>query len=122
MYTYIYIYIHTYVYVCIYTIYVYTYIYLNVGTCIRQIIGFNGSVKLSRVTEPQAAFHAHKCHLSVDRDGGSLTVLEVLRVLSLFLSGMPAQLRPTPNVCQMIAFWAMFRGFGPLSCILWGSR
>ena len=28
----------------------------------------------------------------------------------------------TPKVCKIMAFWAVFSGFGPLFYILWGSR
>ena len=28
----------------------------------------------------------------------------------------------TPKVCRIIAFWAIFRGFGPLFYLLWGFR
>ena len=28
----------------------------------------------------------------------------------------------TPKVCIIMAFWAIFNGFGPLFCILGGSR
>ena len=28
----------------------------------------------------------------------------------------------TPKVCKIMAFWAIFNGFGPLFYILWGSR
>ena len=28
----------------------------------------------------------------------------------------------TPKVCRRMAFWAIFKGFGPLFYLLWGFR
>ena len=39
-----------------------------------------------------------------------------------FLGVLGLGLSWTPKVCRIMAFWAIFRGFGPLFYLLWGFR
>ena len=40
----------------------------------------------------------------------------------LSVKALNGDLPGPPKVCKIMAFWAVINGFGPLFCILWGSR
>ena len=44
------------------------------------------------------------------------------RALESKMSWMDANRTWTPKVCRIMAFWATFRGLGPLFYLLWGFR